>query len=260
MHVNRTKVLLIAAMVLALVASWLAYSWVQKRGGQNIAADQVPTESVVVASVEIPHGTKIETGHLKIIKWPAELLPDGAFKTLEEVVDKIASRAIFPDDIITDKRVAESVDGSHLAALISSNKRAVTIRVDDVIGVGGFLLPGNHVDVIGVRKIRGSNEVKARTVMRDVIVLAVDQDITPEGDKPKIVRAVTLEMLPTSAVKVVKAANEGKIHLLLRNPTDKLVVSKGPVRKTRKKVKTKPASLNVNVIRGTSQSKVKPNT
>jgi len=259
MHVNRTKILLIGAMVLALVASWLAYSWVQERAGVGeVAKEQVSTQSVAVASVEIPHGVQIEAAHLKTVIWPIDLLPEGAFKTIEEVVGKIATRVIYPEDIITNKRVANTVDGSHLAALISSNKRAVTIRVDDVIGVGGFLQPGNHVDVIGVRRIQGSTEVRARTVMRDVIVLAVDQDISPEGDKPKVVRAVTLEMLPTSAVKVIKAANEGKIHLLLRNPADKLVINKGPVKK--RVVKKKPTSPKVNVIRGTTRSKVKPDT
>ena len=257
MHVNRTKILLIGAMVLAIIASWLAYSWVEGRTGETkVDVKKETSVSVVVANIEIPHGIQIEAAHLKTIKWPIDLLPEGAFQKIEDVVDKIATRVIYPEDVITSKRVADSVDGSHLAALISANKRAVTIRVDDVIGVGGFLQPGNHVDVIGVRRIQGSSEVRARTVMRDVIVLAVDQDISPDGDKPKVVRAVTLEMLPTSAVKVIKAANEGKIHLLLRNPSDKLVVNKGPVRK--RVVKRNTASPNVNVIRGTTRSKVKP--
>lgn len=256
MPVNRTKILFISAMMLAIMASWLAYSWVQERSGvPEGEAQQKETAEVIVANVEIPHGIKIESAHLKTMTWPIDLLPAGALTKIEDVVGKIATRAIFPDDIITDKRVADSVDGSVLAALISPNKRAVTIRVDDVIGVGGFLQPGNRVDVIGVRRILGSSEVKARTVMRDVIVLAVDQDISAEGDKPKVVRAITLEMLPTSAVKVIKAANEGKIHLLLRNPADKFIPNKNPVVR---KPRPRPSSPNVNVIRGTTQTKVKP--
>jgi len=254
MHVNRTKLLLIAAMALALGASWLAYSWVQKRtNGPEVVVAQATTQTVVVASVEIPHGTKIDEKHLKIIKWPVDLLPQDAFTAIEDVIGKIANRAIFPEDIITDKRVANSVSGSVLAALISPNKRAVTVRVDDVIGVGGFLQPGNRVDVIGVRRLVGSSQVKARTVLRDVVVLAVDQDISVEADKPKVVRAVTLEMYPKSAVKVIKASNEGKIHLLLRNPSDKRSLTRAP-----RKIAKKPAPLNVNVIRGTTRSKVKP--
>ena len=256
MHVNRTKILLIGAMALALVASWLAYSWVQERSGlAETPKAEATTVSVVVANVEIPYGIKIEAAHLKTIKWPVNLVQKDTYKTIEEVVDKIATLTIFPEDIITTSRIADSADGSHLAALISPNKRAITVRVDDVIGVGGFLLPGNHVDVIGVRRITGTSEVRARTVMRDVVVLAVDQDIAPDGDKPKVVRAVTLEMLASSAVKVIKAANEGKIHLLLRNPADKFTQKKGPVIK-----KKKPASPNVNIIRGTTQSKVKPSS
>ncbi len=254
MPVNRTKLLFFAAIILAGVASWLAYSWVQDRSNNPATVkEETSTTTVVVANIEIPHGAKITNEYLTTIEWPKDLVPEDAFLTIEDVVGKIASRAIFPEDIITKKRVSDSVDGSHLAALISPNKRAVTVRVDDVIGVGGFLQPGNHVDVIGVRRIPGNTKVIARTVMRDVIVLAVDQDFSAEGDKPKVVRAVTLEMYPTSAVKVIKAANEGKIHLLLRNPSDKLVLNKKPV--VRKK---KPKTLNVNVIRGTTRSNVKP--
>ncbi|HFE37293.1 MAG TPA: Flp pilus assembly protein CpaB [Gammaproteobacteria bacterium] len=254
MHVNRTKILLLAAMVLAIGASWLAYSWVQKRTtGPELASEKTSTQTVVVANIEIPHGSKIEKTQLKTVKWPIDLLPKDAFTKIDEVVGKIANRAIYPEDIITKKRVADSVEGSLLAALISPNKRAVTVRVDDVIGVGGFLQPGNHVDVIGVRRLVGSTQVKARTVLRDVIVLAVDQDISGEGDKPKVVRAVTLEMFPGSAVKVIKAANEGKIHLLLRNPVEKRIAK---ARTIKRKPVVKP--LNVNVIRGTTQTKVKP--
>ncbi len=254
MPVNRTKLLFFAAMILAGVASWLAYSWVQERtDGSLTAKEEITKTAVVIASIEIPHGAKITNEYLTTIEWPKDLVPEDAYLIVEDVVGKIATRAIFPEDIITKKRVSDSVDGSHLAALISPNKRAVTVRVDDVIGVGGFLQPGNHVDVIGVRRIPGKTQVIARTVMRDVIVLAVDQDFSAEGDKPKVVRAVTLEMFPTSAIKVIKAANEGKIHLLLRNPSDRLVLNK---RTTAPKKKAK--TLNVNIIRGTTRSNVKP--
>jgi len=261
MHTNRTKLMLMMAVVLALFASWIAYTWVQKRGGQAVAEAKVATETVVVANVEIPYGQKLEAPQLKVIEWPKNLVPEGAFKDIKTAEGKVASRTIFPDDIITAKRVADHLGGSHLAALIDDKKRAITVRVDDVIGVGGFLLPGNHVDVIGVRRITGSNEVIAKTVMKDVIVLAVDQEIKPDVDQPKVVRAVTLEMLPSSALKVVKAANEGKIHLLLRNPATKIVKKKTRTKKVvyRKPVKKqKKLTYNVNVIRGTERTNVKP--
>lgn len=252
---NRTKVMLVSAIVLAVLASWMAYSWVQKRAGQQVSEMEIATKPVVVATVEIPQGQEIEVAHLKIINWPAELAPEGSFEKTEEVAGKVATRTIYPEDIITAKRFAENPDGNHLAALIAKNKRAVTVRVDDVIGVGGFLLPGNRVDVIGAKRIPGSTSVRTRTVIKDVVVLAVDQEINAEENKPKVVRAVTLEMYPSSALKVVKASNEGKIHLLLRNPADKLVLAKPRKHKRTKKV-YRPGDITV--IRGTDVSRIKP--
>ncbi|MDX1810993.1 MAG: Flp pilus assembly protein CpaB, partial [Gammaproteobacteria bacterium] len=166
------------------------------------------------------------------------------------------------EDVITTKRVVDHAEGNYLASLISKNKRAITIRVDDVVGVGGFLMPGNHVDVIGIRPIPKTRRVEARTVMKDVVVLAVDQDISPDENKPKVVRAVTLEMLPESTLKVLKAANEGKIQLVLRNPTDKYKIAQAPKKVVKRKVVhkklPKPKALQVTVIRGTEVDSVKP--
>lgn len=267
MHANRTKIMLVAALLLAMLASYMAYSWLQKRAGQAVAETEVPTQSIVVAAVEIPIGSKIDIAQLKLLSWPSELLPEGSYTIIEDVAGKIASRTIYPEDVITSKRVTDHAGGNNLAALISKNKRAITVRVDDVVGVGGFLMPGNRVDVIGVRPIPRTNRVETRTVMRDVVVLAVDQDISPDEVKPKVVRAVTLEMLPESTLKVMKAAHEGKIQLVLRNPSDKY--EQAPPKKVakakrkprpapKKVVRAKPKSLNVTVIRGTQVNKIKP--
>lgn len=262
MHANRTKIMLVFALLLAVAASYMAYSWLQKRAGQSIAETEIPTKTVVVATVEIPYGMTIDVAQLKSVNWPADLLPENSITNMDEIVGKVASRTIYPEDVITTKRIADHAGGSHLAALISKNKRAITIRVDDVVGVGGFLMPGNHVDVIGVRPIPKTRRVETRTVMKDVVVLAVDQDISPDESKPKVVRAVTLEMLPESTLKVLKAANEGKIQLVLRNPADKYQVAQAPKRVVKRKPAPrkveKPKPFQVTVIRGTEVDSVKP--
>lgn len=263
MNANRTKIMMTFALLLAVFASYMAYSWLQKRAGQTIAEAEVPTQTIVVASVEIPIGMAIESAQLKTVSWPADLVPEDSFSKVEDVVGKISSRTIYAEDIISNKRVAETAGGNHLAALISKDNRAITVRVDDVVGLAGFLMPGNRVDVIGIRPIGNTRRVEASTVMKDVMVLAVDQDISPDEAKPKVVRAVTLEMLPESTLKVLKAANEGKIQLVLRNPADRYQIAKAeaparprPAPKKVEEPKAKP--YQVTVIRGTQVDNVRP--
>ncbi len=265
MHANRTKIMLAVALLLAIVAAYIAYNWLQQRADQTGEDVNVATKTVVVAAVEIPMGIKVEAPQFKTVEWPADLLPEGSYSNIDEIVGKVSSRTIYPEDVITTKIVAEHAGGNNLAALITKNKRAITVRVDDVVGVGGFLLPGNRVDVIGVRPIEKTRRVETRIIMKDVVVLAVDQDISPDETTPKVVRAVTLEMLPESTLKVMKAANEGKIQLVLRNPADRHIVAavKKPVKRRprpKKVIPKTPKPTQITVIRGTQVNNEKPNS
>ena len=107
---------------------------------------------------------------------------------------------------------------------IEPTKRAVSVRVNDVIGVGGFLLPGNRVDVLATR-MTDERRAVTQTLLQNLKVLAVDQTASPEKDKPAVVRAVTLEMEPVEAELLVGATEEGTVQLALRNPDDMRVVS-----------------------------------
>ncbi len=263
MYARKTRFMLGGSILLAVVAAWLANSWVQGRSGDASNHVGMATTPVVVAAVEIPQGRKLEAVYLKTVDWPTELVPEGATTRMDDLKDKIAAHTIYAEDVITDQRVAVHLGGSHLAALIGKNKRAVAVRVDDVVGVAGFLLPGNHVDVIGIVHSPATGSVHARTVLRDVVVLAVDQDISPEDNKPKVVRAVTLELSPRGAVALAKASTEGKIQLALRNPADRPVTM--PVSYKRAEPKARAVSANykpgkVTVIRGTEISQVHPKT
>lgn len=258
MTLNRTKLMLVAAIVFAIMAAWLANNWVQRRAAAS-NDKVVEVKTLIVAKLEIASGQKVEAVQLKTVEWPKELVPEGAVEKMEDAVGKIAKQPIQPGDVITAGRVADDLGGSHLAALISSNKRAVSIRVDDVVGVAGFLLPGNRVDVIGVVREDNSRRVNAKTVLTDVPVLAVDQDIAPDESKAKIVRAVTLEVAPEEAELLVKAMNEGKIQLSLRNPGERQIIAEAvkPVIKPRPKVVPKKVERNeVILIRGTEVTEV----
>ena len=141
---KRGLILLTLSIVLGLSAAMVARSWV----AEQMTKEKTDVATVVAASMAIPFGTKVEERHLKIIEMPKESAPSGSFAAKENVVDKITTQPIVAGEILMKARFVEQGDGSTLAALVDKNMRAVTVRVDDVIGVAGFLLPGNRVDAI----------------------------------------------------------------------------------------------------------------
>jgi len=150
-------------------------------------------------------------------------VPKNSFNTAESVIGKVTTSTIYAGDLITDKRSAKHLGGSTLSALIAVNYRAISVRVNDVVGVSGFILPGNYVDVLSTRVLRSGSSgprAKIKTLLENIKVLAVDQEAATDKEKPAIVRAVTLELLPQQAEVLVKAMEEGKIQLTLRNPLD----------------------------------------
>ena len=135
-------------------------------------------------------------------------------------------------------------EGSTLAALIPENKRAVTIRVNDVIGVAGFLLPGNKVDILSTVKY-SETSASTSTVLKDIKVLAVDQTARTKDNKPIIVRAVTLEVTPRQAEKLLTARSKGEIQLTLRNPHEE------------EKAVKRYVAPSVTIIKGTQSSNIR---
>jgi pilus assembly protein CpaB len=236
------------ALLLGLGAAWMANGWIQAR---IQPAEASSGATVVVAALEIPFGTKIESSHIRTAEWPIGSVPEGAFSDPAEVEGKIAKQAFFPGEILLEGRVAEHMGGSTLSAIIEPTKRAITVRVNDVIGVAGFLLPGNRIDVLASRK--EDKRVQTRTVLEDIKVLAVDQTASPEKDKPVVVRAVTLEMTPEEAEILVKSTQEGTLQLTLRNPLDnaQMLAKKQPESKPVKKVsRARSYDNHVTIIRG----------
>lgn len=215
---SRTLMLIALSVVLGLGAAWMANNWLSAR--LNTTADS-NMENVVVAAVEIPFGQMVEPQHVKVVAMPKGTAPDDAFDTVEKATGRIATFTMLQGDILRGARLAEHLGGSTLASLIEPTKRAITVRVDDVVGVAGFLLPGNRVDVLVAKKSGGSgSEAKAETILYDLRVLAVDQTASTDKTQPVVVRAVTLEMTPEETEKLVKGQTEGRLQLSLRNPLD----------------------------------------
>lgn len=253
MFKKRTFTLILLAALLAVGAAYSANNWVVTRN--TISEELIAKEThVVVATIEIPYGQKIDQKHINLVKMPKNILPNNYFSDPEEVIGKVARMHLLPGDILRAERIADHADGSTLAAMIAKNMRAITVRVDDVVGVAGFLLPGNRVDILATK---GGKTVRTDTILKNVKVLAVDQTASTEKNEPVIVRAVTLELSPADAETLVKSRDEGRIQLSLRNPLEpEVIVAKKAVVPV-KRVYRAPTSTYITVIRGTQQTVVK---
>jgi pilus assembly protein CpaB len=256
---KRGLLLLTFSLVLGLGAAVLARGWIE----QQTVQEKPDTATLVAAAIAIPFGTKVESRHLKVIEMPRDSVPPGSFTLVEDVVAKVTTQPIVAGEILMRARFVEQGDGSTLAALVDKNMRAVTVRVDDVIGVAGFLLPGNRVDVVAARK-EGRRAV-TDTILRNIEVLAVDQTASSNDSEPVIVRAVTLEVSPEQAETLVRGREEGSIQLTLRNPLEEEEVVAPPAPPVENKVVVRrapppPKPSTVTIIRGTNVSETKPKT
>ena len=257
---RRGLILLVVSLVLGLGAAVAARGWVAEQSARN----KVESASVIAASMAIPFGTKIEERHLKVIEMPPNSVPPGSYTLHEEVIDKVTTQPIVAGEILMKARFVEQGDGSTLAAMVSKNMRAVTVRVDDVIGVAGFLLPGNRVDVVAARKEQ--RRAVTDTILRNILVLAVDQTASANDNEPVIVRAVTLEVSPEQAEVLVRGREEGSIQLTLRNPLDEEAEEVVPEPEAKpapkrdvvvRKAPSRPKPSTVTIIRGTNVSEAK---
>lgn len=255
---RRGSFMLLLSLVFGFGAAWAAKNWLEQRTPDGPQAGS----AVIVAAMEIPFGTAIEARHVKVITVPQGTPLGNHFTSVAEVEGMIAAQKALPDEVLLKERFSKSGSGSTLAALIRPDMRAITVRVDDVVGVAGFLLPGNHVDVVAARKPHGNQErATTETILFDLNVLAVDQTSSQDKNEPVIVRAVTLEMTPQQAEVLVRAREEGRIQLTLRNPTDEgqpqLVAEQPapppppPVRKLRQEPRRTEAPA-ITIIRGTN--------
>lgn len=215
-------VLLVLAIITGLAAAVYAASWVSQRG--NIASTQV-----VVAAVDIELGSKISPQMLTTSEWPSESVPSDAFKDVSQLQDRVVKAGMLRGEAIVNRKLAPVGTQGGLSAVIAEGKRAMTVRVNDVVGVAGFALPGNYVDVmLNAQQDRGGGQAPSQvsmTVLEQVLVLAVAQEANRDDTKPKVVSAVTLELSPGDAEKLDLARSVGSLSLVLRNQLDKNVVA-----------------------------------
>jgi pilus assembly protein CpaB len=213
---TRALIVLVLAVLAGLIAVALAARWMNERAGQSAP--------LVVASRDIDLGTQIDATALSIISWPAGVLPEGAFRDPKELEGRVLKTAMARGEPILESRLAPKGTKGGLSAVIGAGKRAITVRVNEVVGVAGFALPGSFVDVMVHTtlddKHRNASAI-SKIVLERILVLAVAQEASRDDTKPKVVNAVTLEVTPEEAEMLDVARSVGNLSLVLRNQIDK---------------------------------------
>jgi pilus assembly protein CpaB len=257
----RTVLTLLVSLGIAGLAALIANTWISQRLGAAEATEELA--QVVSAAVDIPVGTRIEATHVRVLALPASAVTSGSITGLDEALGRVAVQPLYAGEILLQKRLAEYAGGGALAAVIEPGKRAVTVRVNDVIGVAGFLAPGSRVDVVATRRAAEGHSNMSKTLVENLKVLAVDQTVSTDKNDPVVVRAVTLEVSPKEAEQLVKATEEGKVQLTLRNPLDVAVTpppapelaAVPPPPEPAAKPAPRWSGYRVDVIRGTEVSR-----
>lgn len=220
--------LLLLALLTGLAAAVYAAGWVSRQGG-------IASNKVVVAAVDIELGSRVNPQMLSLVDWPSGSLPPGSFKDAKSLEDRVVKVGVLRGEAILEGKLAPVGTKGGLSAVIASGKRAMTVRVNDVVGVAGFALPGNYVDVMvnaQQDKSRGEeNRQISKTVLEKVLVLAVAQEANRDETKPKVVSAVTLELSLEDSEKLDLARSVGTLSLVLRNQMDKTTVATAGITK-----------------------------
>lgn len=216
---NRTRLLMIGVLALALglFASVYVYKNMQLRAG----AGSEPGIDVIVAANDLQVGAKVSERDIKIIRIPASELPTGAPRRKSDVLDHGVILPITKGDFILSTKLAGENAGAGLPALIPPGLRAVSVRVNEVVSVAGFVTPGTRVDVLLTGAPNGAGEQQTTTVLQNVAVLAsghtLERTATGEAQNTAV---ITLLVTPDDAQRLTLASSEGHIQLSLRNPLD----------------------------------------
>jgi pilus assembly protein CpaB len=215
---RRFLIVLSASLLWALLVSAMFYRLAAGAGQRPRGG---PQRAVVVASKPLPVGTSITRDTVRLREMPESLFPAGAFSRVEDVIDRPVISPIEPDEPVVEARLAAKGSGIGLAPLIPPGMRALSVRVNDVVGVAGFILPGMRVDVLVTGHGAMQAETVTRTVLQNVAVLSAGQTIQTDGKSQSIqVPVVTLLVTPHDAEALTLANTDGHVQLVLRNSAD----------------------------------------
>ena len=228
---NRNRLLI--GVAIALVIGIIASRYVYRELKNASAIKPVAVSSVVVAARPMALGTPLTPQDLRLVDWPKGDPMAGSFSRIQDCVGRSLITPVATNEPILEQKLAPKAAGAGLPAAIPDGMRAVSVRVDDVVGVSGFAMPGTMVDIMVTGQPLGGSDSVTRTIIEDIRVLAAGQAVEQDKEgKPKTVSVVTLLLTPQEADKLTMASTEGRIHLALRNTIDTKITNPPPVFKT----------------------------
>ena len=217
MRNNKALVMLGLAVVLGLAAVGIATRWISEQAGSS--------DKIAVALVDVSLGTRLLPEMIRMVDWPANAKPPGSFTDVKLLEARVVRTSLQRGEPIMEAKLAPPGTKGGLSAVVAEGKRAITVRVNDVVGVAGFALPGNFIDILlstqedGL-KTNNRDQTISKIVLEHILVLAVAQELGRDETKPKVVNAVTLEVTPEQAEKLDLARSVGTLSLVLRNQID----------------------------------------
>jgi pilus assembly protein CpaB len=221
---NRLKIALVVAVFFGLIAAYGIYNFLsqQQREADSLRA---ANQDIVVAAQDIAPGTTLNDealrkGLIKTTPWPKSSIPAGAFSSPQQVFGKVNRVKILANEPILESRLAG--EGAGLTVRLEAGKRALALRVDEIVGVSGFIVPDDRVDVIlTTTPLGAAQDAKiSKIVLQNMRVLSVAQSTEQKDGKPQLARSITLEVTPEEAEKLTLASQEGQIVLALRGLGD----------------------------------------
>jgi len=195
-----------------MAAVAMAAVWLNSR-------ESLLTTHVVVAKEDVQIGTRLQPGMLQVIDWPSASPLKNPMTSIEQATDRVVNMPLVKGEPISMSKLAAKGETGGLSAVLREGRRAVTVKVNEIVGVAGFALPGNYVDVM-VNTPDSNNNLVSKIVIERIQVLAVAQDVANLESKPKVVNAVTLEVTPAQAEKIDLARSVGSLSLVLRSQVD----------------------------------------
>jgi pilus assembly protein CpaB len=220
-----TFIMIAVAAVFGLLAVFVAQAWLNRQADARMksleAQNQrkpVATQTLVVAAKPLRFGNQLDQAALREVAWPEGIVPAGGFKTVQEVLAggrRVVLSSFEPNEPIVATKITGPGQRATLSAVINPNMKAVTVRVNDVDGVAGFVLPGDRVDILLTRQLE-KTAAMTDVVLQSARVLAVDQVADDRTDKPSIAKAVTVEVDITGAQRLSLASQVGSLSLALR--------------------------------------------
>jgi pilus assembly protein CpaB len=219
---SNNMILIVVAIAMGGGAAYLARSWLQ--GQSNASAAHQPANHIVIAADSLAYGTAVTSDNVTEIPWFMSTLPEGAFATKDDLLNGGRRVVLYPlkrGEPVLRSKVTGPGQRASLASVLEEGKRAVTVRVDDVRGVAGFVLPGDFVDIVLIADdVSSKRQSYSDILLEHVKVLAIDQLASEAEEKPTVARAVTVEVTTEQAQKILLATNIGKLSLILGRPIE----------------------------------------